>query len=57
VRDARPELTGMNVFPVDINPDAVETRKKFDERHHLEFILLLDREHKAAEASVPGVRL
>jgi peroxiredoxin Q/BCP len=49
VRDAKPELVHANVVPIGISPDARETQKKFDRQYHLDFPLLSDKEHKAAD--------
>ena len=50
IRDAKPELARENVVPIGISPVARESQKKFDRQYHLDFPLLSDREHQAAEA-------
>ena len=50
VRDAKPELARENVVPIGISPDTPERQKDFDRRYHLEFPLLSDKDHKAADA-------
>ncbi len=50
VRDAHDDFEGMNVSRVGISPDAPEKQKKFDTKYGLEFPLLSDPDHVAAEA-------
>jgi thioredoxin-dependent peroxiredoxin len=49
VRDARDDLGELGVIVLGISPDAVESRKKFDRKHSLEFPLLSDPDHRVAE--------
>ena len=50
VRDARDDFEGMNVSRVGISPDTPEKQKKFDTKYDLDFPLLSDPDHVAAEA-------
>jgi thioredoxin-dependent peroxiredoxin len=50
VRDALTELVAKNVAVIGISPDTPATQKKFDEKYHLGFPLLSDRDHKVAAA-------
>ncbi len=50
MRDAREELKDRNIAFIGISPDTPETQKKFDDKHHLAFLLLSDPDHKISEA-------
>ena len=50
VRDAREDLTGLNVAAVGISPDASAAQKKFEKKYELNFPLLADTEHRVADA-------
>lgn len=50
IRDATEELHEAGVATVGISPDTPRRQKRFDERHHLGFTLLSDRDHRVAEA-------
>jgi peroxiredoxin Q/BCP len=50
VRDARRELTGLDVAAVGISPDAPDALKKFAGKYKLGFPLLADEDHAVAEA-------
>ena len=45
VRDAAPDLTGLDVAAIGISPDKPEAQKKFDDKHELGFPLLSDTDH------------
>jgi peroxiredoxin Q/BCP len=50
VRDARDDLSRLNVAAVGISPDKPEQQKKFDDKHGLGFPLLPDADHRVAES-------
>jgi peroxiredoxin Q/BCP len=50
VRDARDDLSRLNVAAVGISPDKPEQQKKFDDKHGLGFPLLSDADHRVAES-------
>jgi peroxiredoxin Q/BCP len=50
VRDAREDLSGLNIAAVGISPDAPAKQKKFEKKYNLNFALLADTENKVAEA-------
>jgi peroxiredoxin Q/BCP len=50
VRDAREDLSGLNIDAVGISPDKPAKQKKFEEKYDLNFPLLADTEHVAAES-------
>lgn len=50
IRDARLDLDELGVAAVGISPDLPDAQKKFDGKYALEFPLLSDPEHTAAEA-------
>lgn len=50
IRDARTELAELGVAALGISPDKPSTQKKFAGKYGLEFPLLSDPDHVAAEA-------
>ena len=50
VRDAIPDLAGLNMAAVGISPDQPDKQQKFDDKYSLGFPLLSDPEHEVAEA-------
>ena len=50
IRDSRTELADVGVAAVGISPDKPGAQKKFDDKFGLEFPLLSDVEHAAAQA-------
>jgi peroxiredoxin Q/BCP len=50
VRDAIPDLAGLNMAAVGISPDQPDKQLNFDEKYSLGFPLLSDPEHEVAEA-------
>jgi peroxiredoxin Q/BCP len=50
VRDAREDLSGLNIAAVGISPDTPEKQKKFENKFDLNFPLLADTDHTVAEA-------
>ncbi|MCE5252341.1 thioredoxin-dependent thiol peroxidase [bacterium] len=50
VRDARPDLSKLGIAAVGISPDMPDRQKKFDGKYSLDFPLLSDPDHAAAEA-------
>ena len=58
VRDAREDLSALDVDVVGISPDAPEAQAAFDRKHSLGFPLLSDPDHAVAQAwSVWGERV
>lgn len=49
LRDARPDLSGLDAVVVGISPDSPDRQKKFDEKYELGFQLLADESHAVAE--------
>ena len=50
VRDSRPDLAEAGIAAVGISPDQPKDQKKFEDKYSLNFPLLSDPDHKAAEA-------
>ena len=50
LRDAEPDLTGLDAVVIGISPDAPAKLEKFDEKYSLGFTLLADEDHAVAEA-------
>lgn len=50
MRDAREDLSALNVAVIGVSPDKASAQKKFDEKYGLGFPLLSDTEHAMAEA-------
>ena len=50
LRDAMPELEGLDAAVVGISPDPPERQLRFDEKYGLGFPLLADEDHSVAEA-------
>ena len=50
VRDARPDLTRLDIAALGVSPDPPARQKKFDDKHGLSFPLLSDPDHAAASA-------
>jgi peroxiredoxin Q/BCP len=50
IRDSRPDLAEAGIAAVGISPDQPEEQKKFEDKYSLNFPLLSDPEHEAAEA-------
>ena len=50
IRDEMPNLSGLGIAAVGISPDKPEKLKKFRDKYDLNFLLLSDPEHKAADA-------
>jgi peroxiredoxin Q/BCP len=48
VRDAREDLSGLNIAAIGISPDKPAKQKKFEEKYDLNFPLLADTEHEVA---------
>jgi peroxiredoxin Q/BCP len=49
IRDEMPSLAGLGIAAVGISPDKPEKLKKFKDKYGLNFPLLSDPEHKAAD--------
>jgi peroxiredoxin Q/BCP len=49
-RDSYPQFEEHNALVIGVSPDDVNSHQKFKTKHILPFILLVDKEHKAAEA-------
>jgi peroxiredoxin Q/BCP len=50
IRDAREDLSGLNIAALGISPDTPAEQKKFEEKFDLNFPLLADTDHRVAEA-------
>ena len=50
LRDAEPELAGVDAVVIGISPDAPAKLLQFDEKYSLGFTLLSDEDHAVAEA-------
>jgi peroxiredoxin Q/BCP len=50
IRDAMPDLRGLEVAAVGVSPDSPPTQKKFDAKYRLGFPLLSDPRHETADA-------
>ena len=50
VQAAMPDLSDLDIKCVGISPDSVESQKRFAEKYKLNFPLLSDYDHKAANA-------
>ncbi len=50
VRDAEADLAKLDIAAVGISPDPPDKQKKFEAKHHLNFPLLSDPDHAAAQA-------
>ena len=50
VEEARPSFKALNTEVIGISPDTVEKQKKFADKYNLEFPLLSDMDHSAAES-------
>jgi len=50
IRDLGPQIDDAGVSVIGISPDSPEKLAKFRAKYDLEFVLLSDPEHKAAEA-------
>lgn len=50
LRDAEPELAGVDAVVIGISPDAPAKLQQFDEKYSLGFTLLSDEDHAVAEA-------
>jgi peroxiredoxin Q/BCP len=49
LRDAEPDLSGLDAAVLGVSPDTPEKQAKFDEKYGLGFTLLADTEHEVAE--------
>jgi peroxiredoxin Q/BCP len=49
-RDAYPVIEEKNAVVLGVSPDGVKSHQKFKTKHNLPFTLLVDEEHRAAEA-------
>lgn len=49
-RDNLPDFSGLNAAIVGVSPDPVKAQAKFKTKHGLNFTILADEEHAAAEA-------
>jgi peroxiredoxin Q/BCP len=49
LRDAEPDLSGLDAVVLGVSPDTPEKQAKFDEKYGLGFTLLADTEHEVAE--------
>ncbi|MCU1457464.1 MAG: Peroxiredoxin [Actinomycetia bacterium] len=50
LRDAEPDLAGLDAVVVGISPDTPAKLKKFDDKYSLGFTLLADEDHAVSEA-------
>ena len=50
VRDAAPDLSGLQVKALGISPDTPKAQKSFDSKYSLGFPLLSDADHSVAES-------
>ena len=49
LRDAEPDLSGLDAVVIGVSPDSPERQRKFDEKYGLGFTLLADEAHEVAE--------
>ncbi|MPZ47822.1 MAG: thioredoxin-dependent thiol peroxidase [Dehalococcoidia bacterium] len=49
-RDSYPQITDQNAIVLGVSPDSAKSHQSFRTKHDLPFPLLLDPEHKIAEA-------
>jgi len=50
IRDAMPDFLGLGIQALGISPDQPEVLKKFQDKYGLNFTLLSDPDHRAADA-------
>ncbi len=49
IRDAKANLSQLNIASIGISPDKPDRQKKFDDKYNLGFSLLADPDHRVAE--------